>query len=76
MIRMASNKDRWRFEQVDEAVVAVLRGKSPAECVALMGEANQTARLLAAAGVRHLHPDWTEKQVQTEVARRMLSDST
>lgn len=69
-----SNKPTRR-EQVDDEIVAILKHKSPAECVAMMGEANETARVLAAAGVRHLHPDWSDAKVRTEVARRMLSDS-
>jgi hypothetical protein len=63
------------IEQVDDDLVAVFKPKSPAESVAMMGEANETARILAAAGVRHLHPGWAEDQVRAEVARRMLGDS-
>jgi hypothetical protein len=60
------------IECVDDAMVRILRGKTPAECVVMIADANDAARLLAAAGVRHLHPDWSEPQVQAEVARGML----
>jgi hypothetical protein len=63
------------IESVDDAVVAILKQKTPAECVAMMGEANEMARLLAAAGIRYLHPDWSADQVSAAVARRMLGDA-
>ena len=59
-----------RFDVIDDDLAALLRAKSPAEKVAMVDAANRTARLLAAAGVRHLHPDWTEVQVCAEVVRR------
>jgi hypothetical protein len=39
----------------------------------MIGAANRTARLLAAAGIRYQHPDWTEDQVNIEVIRRVCS---
>jgi hypothetical protein len=72
---MSSNGKHLRLEAVDDEVVAVLKRKSAAECVAMIGEANEMARLLAAAGVRHVHRDWTDAEVHAEVARRMLGDS-
>ena len=59
------------IEVLDRAYAAILAAKSPAERVGMVAEAHQTARMLAAAGVRYLHPDWTELQVQTEVTKRM-----
>jgi hypothetical protein len=59
------------FDVIDDDLAAVLRTKTPAEKIAMVDAANRTARLLAAAGVRHLHPEWTEEQVQTEVIRRV-----
>ena len=60
-----------RFDVIDDDLAAVLRTKTPAEKVAMVDAANRTARLLAAAGIRHLHPDWTDEQVQAEVIRRV-----
>ena len=59
-------------ESVDDAVVDVLQKMTPSDSVAAIVDANDTARLLSAAGVRYLYPTWTEQQVQAEVARRML----
>jgi hypothetical protein len=75
IVGMAPPRDQLRIECMEDEIVAVLKSKSPAECVAMIGEANETARVLVAAGVRHLHPDWTDAEVQAEVARRMLGDS-
>jgi hypothetical protein len=63
----------FRIERLDEAVIDILKGKSAADCIAMTGEAHETAQVLAAAGIRHLHPEWSEDQVRAEVARRMLS---
>jgi hypothetical protein len=71
---MPMSRENLRIDSVDDAVVEMLRGKSPVECVAMMGEANEMARLLAAAGIRYLHPDWSTDQVSAAVARRMLGD--
>lgn len=60
-----------QIEVVDDQMAAVLRAKTPAERIQMIAAANRTARLLAAAGVRYQHPDWDDKQVQTEVIRRV-----
>lgn len=60
------------IEVIDEQLAAVLREKTPAERIAMIGDANQTARMLAAAGIRYRHPDWPQDRVDAEVARRML----
>lgn len=59
------------IEVIDDDLFEVLRHKSPAEKIQMIGAANRTARLLAAAGVRYQHPDWNEAQVQSEVIRRV-----
>ena len=63
------------IEILDEPIAAILRKKKPAERIALILDANHTARSLAAAGIRHSHPNWDEQQLQAEVARRMLGDT-
>jgi hypothetical protein len=68
---MSAVVDPKRIEVVDEALAAVLRQKTPAERVEMILAANRTARLLAAAGARYLHPEWDEAQVQSEVLRRV-----
>jgi hypothetical protein len=70
---MRHSIDPRNIEAIDDDLAAVLRMKSPAERLRMVGEANDTARILAAAGIRYLHPDWCEDQICREVARRMLS---
>jgi hypothetical protein len=60
-----------RIEAIDDDLADALRDKSPAERIQMIGAANRTARLLAAAGIRYQHPDWTEEQVNVEVIRRV-----
>lgn len=58
-----------KIEIIDDDMVAVFSSKSPAERIAIVADANRTARILAAAGARYLHPNWDEPQIQAEVAR-------
>ena len=63
-----------RIEGVDPVVGGILKGMSVAERISLVEDSNQVARLLIAGGVRYRHPDWSEVQIQAEVARRLLRD--
>ena len=56
---------------LEEKVVAILRGKTPAEKVSMIAAAHRTARMLAAAGIRFQHPNWTAEQIQAEVVKRV-----
>jgi hypothetical protein len=69
---MSQSIDPRRIEVIDDQMAQILRPKTPAERIAMIEDANQTARLLAAAGIQYQHPDWSEIQIQWEVARRML----
>jgi hypothetical protein len=74
MLKAVLNMNRalpTQIESMDPALAAVLRTKTPAEKIEMVAAANRTARLLAAAGVRLLHPDWNESRVQAEVIRRV-----
>jgi hypothetical protein len=76
---MEPNRCPWRLddgqiEVVDDAVAEVLRRKTPAERVAMLLEANVTLRTLVEGGLRTQHPDWTDEQIRTEVARRMTRE--
>jgi hypothetical protein len=66
--------DPRRIEVVDDAMAAVLRAKTPAERFKMADDAHRTARVLIAAGVRQIHPDWDEADVQMEVSRRLLGE--
>jgi len=50
--------DGGQIEVLDEALADVLRRKTPAEKIRMIGAAHRTARQLIRAGVRHEHPDW------------------
>lgn len=60
-----------RIEVIDDQMAEILRAKTPTEKIAMICAANRTARLLAAAGTRYLHPDWDEFQIQAEVIKRV-----
>jgi hypothetical protein len=63
---------RCHIEVIDREFAAVLAAKSPAERFGMVVEAHRMARMLAESGVRLLHPAWTDSEIQSEVARRMM----
>jgi hypothetical protein len=63
--------DAARIELLDPAMVAVLRGKTPAERLAIAFAANRTMRLRLEGHLRTRHPDWSDQAIQREIARRM-----
>jgi hypothetical protein len=65
-----------RIEVIDDATAAMFRAMTPAQRVAQTASAYRAARILAAAGVRHQHPDWSDEQVAREVARRVSGGSS
>jgi hypothetical protein len=58
-------------ELLDEAIVEVLRKKTPAERVAMVFAANRTMRLRLEGHLRTRHPDWDDDALMKEIARRM-----
>ena len=67
--------DKGQIEVVDDAMAEVLRRKTPAERVQMIFAANRTMRLVIEGGLRTFHPDWNDKRISDEVARRMLCGS-
>jgi Arc/MetJ family transcription regulator len=67
--------DPGQIEVVDDAVAEILRHKTPAERVAMALAANRLVRLRIEGHLRTIHPDWTDAQVQAEIARRVLLGS-
>ena len=65
--------DDGQIEVLDDEVAEVLRRKTPAERMALVGEAWDFARRWVRAAVRAEQPDWDESAVQAEVSRRLLN---
>jgi hypothetical protein len=60
------------IEVIDWAHAAILAAKTPAERLSMVFEAHRTARMLAEAGARWLHPEWTEEQIKAEGTRRLM----
>ena len=69
---MSNSLNPFTIEVVDDQLAEVLRTKTPEQRVEMIAAANRTARVLAAAGVRH-QPDWDEARVQAEVIRRVTA---
>ena len=70
MMDFAAGKKRPSIELLDDRVVAVLRGKTVAERVAMVFDAERTMRLLLEAHLCWRHPDWDASQIAAEIARR------
>jgi len=64
--------DRGQIEVLDERMAEVLRRKSPAERLAIGFEMWESAREMIKSFLASEHPDWSEAQVDQEVARRLL----
>jgi hypothetical protein len=59
-------------EQPTPEQIAALRAMSGAERLRVAERLYWSARAMKAAGLRSLHPDWSEEQVQREVTRIFL----
>jgi hypothetical protein len=71
---------RWRLdpgqiEVVDDAVADVLRTKTPAERVAMIGACNRTMRALIEGALKTRHPEWDDATIKRAVAQRMAGGS-
>jgi hypothetical protein len=62
-------------EILDDAMVRVLREKTPAERTAMVFDAERTMRLMLQADVEWRHPDWNPQRVREEIARRFRGGS-
>jgi hypothetical protein len=63
--------DPGQIEVVDDAMAEILRQKTPAERIEIGFKLWTSARKMLTAHLRSLHPDWDEKQILKEVAKRM-----
>jgi hypothetical protein len=59
-------------EQPTPEQIAALRSMTGQQRLHLAEQLYWSARRMKAAGVRAIHPDWSEEQVQREVARIFL----
>jgi hypothetical protein len=63
--------DPRRIEVVDEEMAAVLRSKTGAERLQIASGMFAAARRMLASHLASEHPEWDERRVQEEVARRI-----
>jgi len=63
--------DPRRFEVMEDDMVEILRAKSPMEKLAMAESMWRMARDLICDKLRLDHPDWSEKQLARETARRL-----
>lgn len=64
--------DAGQIEVVDDAVAEALRRQTLTQRVAMVLAANRTMRLIIEGRLRTSHPDWDDRRIAAEVARRMV----
>ena len=63
--------DAGQIEVMDEAMVEVLRAKTPFERLDIANGMWRCARDLICDQLQQDHPDWTPQEIQKETARRL-----
>jgi hypothetical protein len=63
--------DSRRIESVDEAMAEIYRRKTPAQRLQIAFGLWRSTKILLSNILRSLHPEWDEKRLQHEVARRI-----
>ncbi len=61
-----------QIEAVDDLVAEILRKKTPGERLRIGFEMWLSARRMLSAHIRHIHPEWSQRQTEMEVSRRFL----
>lgn len=69
---MEGRLDPRQVEVLDEAMAGVLREKRPQDRLRIGFNLWISAHRMLMSHIRHSHPDWDEKAVEREVARRLL----
>ena len=59
------------IEVMDDEMADILRQKTDVERVRIGLRMWRTARVILRAAIRTEHPDWSELQITTEIARRI-----
>jgi hypothetical protein len=67
--------DARNIEVVEDEIAAALRLMGPERRLAMMFQAETFARTLMRAGAKCRHPDWTEAEVEREIARLWANGS-
>ena len=71
-----SLKEPIVVEFMDRQMIEILRSKTTTEKIAMLGAAHRTAKKLVACGIRGMHPEWSDEEVQAELPRRMFRGTT
>jgi hypothetical protein len=66
---MPTDPSKW--EMVDDAMVPILRRKTPAERLAMVFDMADFVRTMIQSHLTATHPDWTPERVRRETARRV-----
>jgi hypothetical protein len=68
--------DSRNFEYVDDTIASIYRNKSPLERLRIAFGLWSLAKSVLVNSMRSLHPDWEEKKIQEEAARRISHGAT
>jgi hypothetical protein len=63
---------RYNGRNMTEQERQILRAMSPEEKLRALGKLCESLRQATAAGMRQLHPDWTEEQIERAVRKAVL----
>lgn len=63
--------DKRNLENLDDPTAAIYREKSPRERLQIAFGLWSLAKSILVNSMRSLHPDWDEKKIQEEAARRI-----
>ncbi len=62
---------RLRIEVIDDEMATTLRLKSGAERLAIASRMFSSARRMLISHLRSVHPEWDQRQIEQEAARRL-----
>ncbi len=60
-----------KFEMIDNTMAEILRHKTEVERLRIAGRIWKSARVIVRGAIRTEHPEWTDQQVNHEIARRI-----
>lgn len=60
-----------KFEMMDDAMADILRQKTEAQRLRIAGRMWRSARVMLRGAIQTEHPDWSDDQVNREIARRI-----
>lgn len=60
-----------KIEVVDDVMAEILRKKTPVERIQIGFSLWTSARKMLTAHLKSTHPEWNEKQISQEVAKRL-----